>query len=370
MGCGISNNSLFGPSNAYIKHQGGDIIAVEGPNTMERLLLSDIRYPYKQLLKGRVILKAGQVNYLMNHLGLGDNATYLFMVARYNSKAVIAEDNYVVYSYFDDMSRTYTFAQSLNLTGTATHRIPQLYLTNPNATYSVTIDVLVAVVDDNYSFFPDNINNQGLSLYNLKYTQIKTHVVGESFKIVDDSNIAIAFFMLNTISSVQKNGTILTIDDSSIGRVYLDFIDTFNMNQAYSIINWLLEDPTHNTDDLNPPEDVIPPLVEFTMAVDLPGTTYSKPYDTTMGDTFSATMLLDDYYGLITKDDVFYYVVSSITDARDGILAYTSSYILIDGTQSNTEITTPGTYSVSFNVYDAATNTVSPDEVVLVTIQN
>ena len=268
------------------------------------------------------------------------------------------------------MSRTYTFAQSLNLTGTATHRIPQLYLTNPNATYSVTIDVLVAVVDDNYSFFPDNINNQGLSLYNLKYTQIKTHVVGESFKIVDDSNIAIAFFMLNTISSVQKNGTILTIDDSSIGRVYLDFIDTFNMNQAYSIINWLLEDPTHNTDDLNPPEDVIPPLVEFTMAVDLPGTTYSKPYDTTMGDTFSATMLLDDYYGLITKDDVFYYVVSSITDARDGILAYTSSYILIDGTQSNTEITTPGTYSVSFNVYDAATNTVSPDEVVLVTIQN
>lgn len=369
MGCGISNNSLFGPSNAYIKHQGGDIVAIEGPNTTERLILGDIRYPYKQLLKGRVILKAGQVNYLMNHLGLGDNATYLFIVARYNPKAVIAEDNYVSYSYYDDMSRVYTFAQSLNLTGTSTKRVPQLYLSNPNATYSVTLDVMVGVVDENYSFFPDNVNNQGLTIYDLTYIQIQTHVVGQSFKVVDLAGTPIAFFMLNTINSVQKNGTILVIDDSSIGRVYLDFIDTFNMNQAYSIINWLLEDPTHNTNDLNPPEDVIPPLVEFTYFVDLPGSTYSKPYNTTMGDTFSATMSLTDYSGTITSEDILYHLVSSITDARDGIMAYTSSYILINGTQS-TGVSASGTYSITFDVYDAATNMVSPDEVVELNIQN
>lgn len=368
MGCGISNNSLFGPTNAYIKFQGSDVIAIEGPNTTERLILGDIKYPYKQLLKGRLILKAGQVNYLMNHLGLGDNATYLFMVARYNAKAVIAEDNWVQYSYYDDMSRTYTFAQSLHLTGTATKRIPQLYLTNPNATYSVTIDVMVAVVDDNYSFFPDNINNQGLSLYNLTYLQIKTHVVGQSFKVVDSLDLPLAYFILSTISSVQKSGTILIIHDSSIGRVYLDFIDVFNMNQAYSIINWLLEDPYHDTNNLNPYDDVIPPVVEFTYFVDLPGSTFSKPFDTTMGDTFSATMSLADYSGNISTEDVLYHLVSSITDSRDGVMAYTSSYILINGTQSN--ITTTGTYSVTFDVYDAATNTVSPDEVVELNIEN
>lgn len=370
MGCGISNNSLFGPSDSYIKFQGNDIVAIEGPNTTERLILGDIRYPYKQLLKGRVILKAGQVNYLMNHLGLGDNATYLFMAARYNSKAVIAEDNYVQYSYYNDMSRVYTFAQSLNLTGTATHRIPQLYLTNPSATYSVSIDVMVASVDDDYSFFPDNINQQGLSIYDLTYQQIQTHVVGESFKVIDSIGLPIAYFMLNTISSVQKNGTLLVIDDSSIGRVYLDFIDTFNMNQAYSIINWLLEDPTHNTNDLNPVEDIIPPLVEFTMFVDLTGSTYSKPYNTEMGDTFSATMSLSEYSGNISSENILNHIVYTFIDARDGVLAYTSSYILVDGTQSLSGITSSGTYSITFDVYDAATNTVSPDEVVQLNIQN
>jgi hypothetical protein len=369
MGCGINNNSLFGPSNAYIKHQGGDIVAIEGPNTIEKLILSDIKYPYKQLLKGRVILKAGQVNYLMNHLGLGDNATYLFIVARYNAKAVIAEDNYVRYSYYNDLSRVYTFAQSLNLTGTSTKRIPQLYLSNPNATYSVTLDVLVGVVDDNYSFFPDNLDNQGLTIYELTYTQIQTHVIGHSFKIVDLAGLPIAFFMLNSINSLRKNGTILIIDDSSIGRIYLDFVDTFNMNQAYSIINWLLEDPTHNTNDLIPLEDIIPPVIEFTYFVDLPGSTFSKPYNTTMGDIFSATMSLTEYSGVITNQDILYHLVSSITDARDGLMAYTSSYILINGTYS-AGISASGTYSITFDVQDAATNKVGFDKVVELNIQN
>ena len=83
MSCQLGINSIFGANN-YIKFLNSDIVAIEGPNTLERLIAGDIKIPYKQVLKGRIILKAGQTNYLMNHLGLGDNATFVAIIARYD----------------------------------------------------------------------------------------------------------------------------------------------------------------------------------------------------------------------------------------------------------------------------------------------
>ena len=64
IGCGAN---LFGTKSQFIKTNGGDFIAVDGSNTRERLILSDLRIPYKQILKSRIILKTGQINYLLNH---------------------------------------------------------------------------------------------------------------------------------------------------------------------------------------------------------------------------------------------------------------------------------------------------------------
>ena len=50
------------------------------------------------------------------------------------------------------------------LTGNSANRIEQLYLTNPNSKYAVTLDVMVAVIDDNYTFFSDTINQTGTSI--------------------------------------------------------------------------------------------------------------------------------------------------------------------------------------------------------------
>ena len=95
-------SSLFGNTSQYIKVGNGEFVAIEGSNTFDRLTVSDSRMPYKQLLKGRVILKTGQVNYLLNHLGLGDNATFLAIKATYDGKSVFEEYNYVSYSIKPD----------------------------------------------------------------------------------------------------------------------------------------------------------------------------------------------------------------------------------------------------------------------------
>ena len=127
--------SVFGNTNPYIKIIGGDFVAIDGANTVEKLITNDLKIPYAQIMKSRVILKAGEVNYLLNHLGLGDNATFLLVRANYSTKSVIEEDNYVQWCFYDDLTRQYYMNQLLLLTGNSCNRVKQLFLTNPNPDY-------------------------------------------------------------------------------------------------------------------------------------------------------------------------------------------------------------------------------------------
>lgn len=148
----VCGQSLFGASNNYIKVGNGEFVAIEGATTAEKLILSDLRIPYKQILKSKVIIKKGQQDYLLNHLGLGDNATFLAIKVIYDPKSVIEEDNYLKWSYFNDINTVNKMGKMMVLTGNSTNRIPQLFISNPNEKYDVQLEVMVAVVDDN-SFF-------------------------------------------------------------------------------------------------------------------------------------------------------------------------------------------------------------------------
>jgi hypothetical protein len=58
----------------------------------------------------------------MNYLGLGDNATFVAIVARYDSKSVNEEDNYLEWYYYDDPGSIHYMDQIMILTGNSTHR--------------------------------------------------------------------------------------------------------------------------------------------------------------------------------------------------------------------------------------------------------
>ena len=176
-----SSNSIFDSPNTYIKFQGSDLVSVEGASLLDRLSLSNVIAPFKQILKGRIILKPGQSNYLFNFLGLGDNATFVALVPRFDVKSVMEEDNYVNFVYSTDLIHTYSFKEIMILTGNSTHRIPQLYLTNNNSLYSVIIETIVAVIDDNQTFFADTTNQIGLTYTNLSIGNIQTWIVNEIF---------------------------------------------------------------------------------------------------------------------------------------------------------------------------------------------
>jgi hypothetical protein len=372
IGC-PGNNSIFGNTSQFIKIQGSDFVAIEGVNTVERLIGSDIRIPYKQLLKSRVILKAGQANYLLNHLGLGDNATFLAIKATYNNASVNEEDNYVDYYYYDDLSSRFSFNQLIVLTGNSQNRVKQLYLTNPNTKYSVTLDVMVAIIDEEYSFFNDTVNQSATTFTGLSYTDIESYVVGESIVINDINGRPLIYLNLSNINSISRSSTILTIDDDTFGSILLVFNTEFDAQQAHSLLSYVLSNPNINIADIDPLADQIDPVIYFYsnvgntasgytissyMTASVPtyaGGTYSQ-----FGYTFSTSLSLsiDGTSSVISKNRIIELIIASASDNRDGILSVTSSNIILTGTLSNevSSITSTGTYSMTFDFSDIAQN--------------
>lgn len=371
---GSCGNSLFGKGSQYIKINGGDFIAVEGSNTVEKLITSDIRMPYKQLLKGRVILKAGQINYLLNHLGVGDNATFLSIKATYDQKSVIEMDNYISYSYYDYPVQNLTFAQMLVLTGNSSNRIPQLYLNNPNTKYPVILDVMVGVIDDSYSFFNDDINQSGTSFTGLEYTDIKSFVVGESIAVYDKNATprALIYIGLSYINSITLNGNFLVIDDESYGSVFLHFLTEYDARQAHSLLNYVLEHPNVDISNIIPENDDVTPVIYFNATAGTGGdyilyndgvtigATWSTPYNTfNNGFTFSTSISLSTYgtAGIIQKSNLKDLLIDYVNDDRDGVIELMDSNLIINSsTGVVNSIGLTGTYSLKFDLADLANN--------------
>lgn len=371
MGCAIGQNSLFGGVNNYIKFNGGDLIAVEGPNTVERQMLSDLRFNYKQLLRGRVVLKAGQINYLLNHLGLGDNATFLSIAARYDVKSKVEEENYINWTFYDDLTKIHSMGKYMCLTGNSTNRVKQLYLTNPNPSYDVTLDVMVAVLDDSYNFFNDVVNQSGTSFVNLELSSINTYISGESIVVNDSSSKPLIYILLNNIETIELSGKIVIIDDSSLGKIFLQFKTEIDSNQANSLLNYVLENPNVDIGTLSPLSDLTSPTIYWLSTVGASsstdfiafnGATDSIPYDTSDGLTFSTSMSFTTYAidSKISKSQLIDLLIDYVDDNRDGIITISTQSLLIGATTGNiNQITTEGTYSLTFDLTDLAGNNLS-----------
>lgn len=380
---GCPGESLYG-SSQYIKLQNSDFIALQGINTLERLLMGDVRIPYKQVLKGRIVLKPGQVNYLLNYLGLGDNATFLAMKATYNQKSVNKEDNYILWNYFDNPSQTYPMAEMMVLTGSPTNRVKQLYLSNPSTKYSVLIDVMIGIIDEEYSFYEDQVNQIGTSFTNLTILNIETNVPTESIVVWDSGSprAPLAYFNLDTLNSVNRLGSTIILDDASIGSIYLGFVSEYDAQQTASILNLVFDFPDIIIQDLDPREDNTPPIVYFydtlnddisAAPIEAPGSTYSGNYDTSgiHGFTFSAEISLAQWgtpsgiYNILRKDMILDLIVKECLDPTHGGLTQS---ILLDSSNINLfnnsdvpilTITATGSYYFKFDVSDLASNSVS-----------
>lgn len=359
------NSSLFGPSAQYIKVVGGEFVAIEGANILERLNVSDLRMPYKQILKSRIILKPGQANYLLNYLGIGDNVTFLAIKAVYDPKSVIEDDNYINWSFYDNMSEIYSMAQMMVLTGNSTNRIKQMYLTNANSKRPVTLEVMVGAIDDEYSFFNDTLNQIGSSFTGLEFTDIKSYIVGESI-VINDKFMTRPLIYINivNIQSIERNNNLLIVDDSSYRTIFLQFLTEYDAIQAQSLLNYVIDNPNINIDDILPIVDSISPVMFFNEYFNNDGINHiyldsdlSSPSNTSFGNIFTTLIDLSTYL-TIDKQFLIDALISSISDNRDGIMSIIPSNVKITNSIASDVniINNIGNYTITFNFSDIANN--------------
>ena len=364
IGCGGSGTGLFGPANQFIKINGGDFIAVDGVNTIERLITSDLRFPYKQVMRGRIYLSPGQSNFLLNYSGLGDNITFLALKVTYDPKSVIELDNYIVWSFYDDPTKINYMSQFMALTGNSNHRIKQMYLSNPNTKYSVVLEYMAAIIGDDITY-DTSLIQYGSSFNNLRFNSsaidIKTHISGQSFKVVDIDNRDLGYILLSRINNIQKSGNILILNLNQIGNIYLDFVSEYDTYQALSGINYFIENSTSvpsSTDD-------VAPVITYNSKIDNnylytypSGTTSSTGFIST--DSITYSLALSSIGLTISKDYLLSNLIQGVNDVRDGDMSLTYSNILITGSNSVvTSITVSGSYSITFDISDIANNYVN-----------
>ena len=258
------------------------------------------------------------------------------------------------------------------LTGNSTNRIKQLYLTNPNSKYDVQLEVMIGIIDDNYSFFNDTLNQSGTSFTGLEYTDIASYIVGESIVINDKSSPVkpLIYILLNNIQSIEKTGSIIIIDDSGLGTIFLQFLTENDAFQAQSLLNYVLENPNVNISNIDPLADSQDPIVYFYSKVGASasldyiafnGATSSSGFDTGDGFTFSTTISLTQSGTvsgtILDKNQLIYLLIDEIVDIRDGYMYMMPSNLIITGTAGvSTSITHTGTYSLTFDFSDIAQN--------------
>ena len=274
------------------------------------------------------------------------------------------EDNYVNYIYATDLTHSRSLKEIMILTGNSTHRIPQLYLSNPNTLYSVTIETMVAVIDENQTFFIDTANQIGTTYTDLTFTSIQTWIVNESIVIYDNSNPpnALTYLTLNTIETIEQQGTILIIKDLSIGHIFLQFKTLYDANQSHAAISYVIANPNTVIGGNYSPiiyfRDTFAPSGNY---IALNGLTSSVPYNSTEGLTFSSSTDLVYYGGTISADTIISSAIDHVFDGISSDLIVTSNNILINGNPYTTGITVSGTYSISFNISNGSGLSINPE---------
>jgi hypothetical protein len=213
------------------------------------------------------------------------------------------------------------------------------------------------------------------SLFNgIEYIDIKTHIIGQSI-VVNDKSVPpnpLIYISLDTIESLQQSGNTITILDSNSEPLTLEFLTENDCNQAHSIIDYLLQNPTATVDSML--LDNLPPVIFFNSYfikpelrntpdtesyISLDGDISGVPYNTGDGDLFITSANLSDFDGgVITRQNIIDYSIYAIDDNRDGSLTILPTDLVIRDISDFelTQISSTGQYSVEFSLYDSGQN--------------
>ena len=199
----------------------------------------------------------------------------------------------------------------------------------------------------------------------LKWDQIRTHVVGESISIVDqteDKNPLIYLDIANIDSIEKQNKTTIRVIDTQIEPITLEFISELECNRGYSTLNYIIDNPDANLNVLT--LDTQAPTIFFNnyfqgAAIYKNNSKDVGFWSSADGDIFECSPSLSSFvFGKITKSNLLS-LIFDVSDNRDSsiIISEKNLIILNENDKEMDEIIDSGNYKIRFNIKDISGNT-------------
>lgn len=358
----IRNNNLLVETSKSIQFHNNCVIATEGPNMVSKFSLSDLNINYDSVFTTRQTLAPDTKDMPIMYGFVGTDITFLMIKPIYDNNAFncSGDTQYIEYYFEDQPLVRRTFTDILVLSGDDQHRIPQVYLYNPND-YIITLDIMAANLDEN--IISSNITPTFTELKGLSYGSILTDQIygigctgSTQFEITDINGNVQMVIPYNKIDIISIQNELLTVSTKSDDDIKLTFLSSFNALQALSRMNWVMESSIDRyATAVNPILDTTAPTITF------------KP--------FSVPQPMSYENGVVTKEKIRWRFLDSVTDyddngqVRDGIINNADVELLILNNSTGEQvsaITHDANYSVTFTAKDLAGNSTSETKQIVV----
>jgi hypothetical protein len=346
----IQNSSFLSPTYKVIRPYDCSLVAIDGVDTAGKITLQGLEIPYDSFFVSKMTLNSGVTNKPVLYGFLGNDITVLIIKVIYNNGvdprccATDDDENYIEYYFADQPSIIRPVSQLMILTGTQSHRIPQVFLNNPHK-YNVIVEIMVASIDVMEGVNIDNNITQAV-IDGLYYNSIITDVLLSGctqFEVINENNATVLVLPIElfdtdaNIHNIEQTGSVLTITTQNIEKTILKFLSVWDANQAHSRFAWILENPVHRflTKD-SPTPDLLAPVITM------------NPYvDGIFNITGATSDLLRNYY------------VESVNDDRDGEIEVNDVGIIIrehNSISTLDNIPYEGRFDILFTIADIAGN--------------
>jgi len=360
----IESNNLLHSNNKSINFVNDCLIAKEGPNTKGNLSLSNISIEYDSYFSSNMTLQPEDKDMPIMYGFLGTDITFIAITVDYNNNPqVCPEDNYIEYYFEDQPLIRRTFTDILVLSGNDTKRIPQIYVYNPGKEV-VNLNIMVANLDINTitsQLAPEYTELVGLTfnsittdqIYGLNCTGSTQFEILDPLSISGGTGITQMVIPFSKIDILEINNNIITIKTTSDDPIKLSFVSNFYALQAFSKMNWVMEDTINRWITMTYPViDVVSPVIEF------------KP------NPIISTLP-------VTKSDLTWRYIDNVKDyddtghthLRDGIINNSDVEILITNNHNGEQleqISSDGDYTITFLISDLAGNRTSETKQLLI----
>jgi hypothetical protein len=218
-------------------------------------------------------------------------------------------------------------------------------------------------VERYFGYIREGYKSSSMIFKDLIWSQIRTHIKGESLKVNDPDGNPQIFISLSSISSVDRSTPkTLIIIDSQYEPIFLEFRTELDCDQAFSLLNLVLEDPQIDLNQINS-VDSDGPVIHLSSSflnspILIPENENIGPFSSEDSTQFDIELEFSQIEGFLPLKKSFLVnaIIYDVTDDRGSISYDEFDLEILNGETSVTEISSLGEWQLRFEVSDIASN--------------